>query len=304
MRSGLASVARLSLPVRREKDGGGRSASLDGGAAHGTEWPATPGAYEIISSCGHGVSGTVHLAYCRVTRQYVAVKAVNLEALAPEHILREVVVMRSYRCRSILQLHCSFVAGQELWMVMPYCEGGSVAHIMRYRFKDGLVEAVIATIAREVLLALDYIHAHSGIHRDVKAGNILIGEDGRTLLGDFGVSATMERGGDWGGSGPVTRRTCVGTPCWMAPEVMLQEEYGPPSDIWSLGITLLEMAHGAAPFAKYPPMKVLMMTLQGPPPQLEAQRGCRQFSKAMREVVALCLQKDPALRPTDRKSVV
>jgi serine/threonine-protein kinase OSR1/STK39 len=217
----------------------------------------------------------------------------------------------------------------------------------------------IATIMRDVLSALAYVHRHSGIHRDVKAGNVLIGSDGRVALGDFGVAATMERGGEWGGSGPVARSTFVGTPCWvrvvccalcsvsssgrgrlglstphlfrnkrsnhlknnknkptkpytttlqtdthtqqMAPEVLEQTRYGPPADIWSFGITLLEMAHGHAPFAKFPPMKVLLMTLQGPPPTLEAQCGARHFSRAMREVVALCLQKDPARRPTAAK---
>ncbi|KAI8474347.1 MAG: kinase-like domain-containing protein [Monoraphidium minutum] len=267
----------------------------------GRAWPTRKEDYDLIADCGAGVSATVYLARVKAFDALVAIKEMNLEALATplEDIMREVAVMRAYSCPAILPLHTSFVAGHTLWMVMPYMEGGSVAHIMRYRFKDGLDEAVIASVMREVLAALHYIHRHSGIHRDVKAGNVLVDGEGHVKLGDFGVSATMERGGEWGGSGFVSRNTFVGTPCWMAPEVLEQTQgYGPAADIWSFGITLLEMAHGHAPFAKFPPMKVLLMTLQGPPPQLEAQCGRRHFSKAMREVVALCLNKDPAQRPT------
>jgi serine/threonine-protein kinase OSR1/STK39 len=141
-------------------------------------------------------------------------------------------------------------------MVMPYVAAGSVLNIMRYAFPDGLEEPVIATIARDVLRGLAYVHAAGGIHRDVKAGNILVDTSGRVMLADFGVAATMERSGSWG-SALAARSTFVGTPCWMAPEVMEQAAgYDCLADIWSFGITLLELAHGHAPFARYPPMKV------------------------------------------------
>jgi serine/threonine-protein kinase OSR1/STK39 len=187
---------------------------------------------------------------------------------------------------------------QHLWMVMPYVAAGSVLNIMRYAFPEGLEEPVIATIARDVLKGLAYVHAHGGIHRDVKAGNILVAADGRVMLADFGVAATMERGGSWG-SALAARSTFVGTPCWMAPEVMEQAAagYNCLADIWSFGITLLELAHGHAPFARYPPMKVLLMTIQNPPPTLDgdgngAAGGARKhFSKAMRDIVAKCLVK-------------
>ena len=122
------------------------------------------------------------------------------------------------------------------------------------------------------------------------------------MLADFGVAATMERGGSWG-SALASRSTFVGTPCWMAPEVMEQAAcgYGCLADIWSFGITLLELAHGHAPFARYPPMKVLLMTIQNPPPTLDVDNGGggggggggarKHFSKAMRDIVAKCLVK-------------
>lgn len=203
-----------------------------------------------------------------------------------------------YRHPNVLPLYTAFVVGKDVWFVQPYISGGSVFNIMRYKFPNGLDEVVIAIIMKEVAKALEYVHRSGGIHRDVKAGNILINTDGSVFLADFGVAATVERGGSWGNT-VSKRNTFVGTPCWMAPEVMEQTAgYDSKADIWSFGITMLELAHGHAPFAKFPPIKVLLMTVQNPPPQLEAERGQRHFSKHMRDLVAQCLQKDPSKRPT------
>ncbi|KAG2486536.1 hypothetical protein HYH03_014837 [Edaphochlamys debaryana] len=271
-------------------------------AAAPKSYPTGPQHYELLEECGAGVTSTVHRARCVPLGEVVAIKRCNLDAVGDADmavIFEEVACMRRYAHPAVLPLLCSFVCDSELWLVMPYMEGGSVAHVMRYAHPQGLDEPLIATIAREVLRALEYLHKQGAIHRDVKAGNILLGGDGAVRLGDFGVSASMERAGSWG-RGRVGRHTLVGTPCWMAPEVMEEATYNDKADMWSLGITLLEMAHGSAPFASYPPLKILMMTLQNPPPQLEEKFGQRTFSKAMREVVALCLQKDPSQRPSAR----
>ena len=207
----------------------------------------------------------------------VAVKLMDLESaqLSLDEIVREAATMRAHSHPNVLPLLTSFVdAGARLWMVMPFVAGGSALNIMRFAFPDGLEEPVIATVMKEVLKGLCYVHASGAIHRDVKAGNILVGADGSVVLADFGVAATMERQGSWG-SALASRSTFVGTPCWMAPEVMEQSAagYSTLADIWSFGITLLELAHGHAPFAKYPPMKVLMMTIQNPPPTLDGGGG-------------------------------
>jgi serine/threonine-protein kinase OSR1/STK39 len=207
--------------------------------------------------------------------------------------------MRTLQHPNLLPLYCSFVHENNLWMVMPYVHGGSVLNIMRFKYPDGLEEPAIATIMKSVLKAMDYLHKNGIIHRDIKAGNVLLDWDGHVMLADFGVAAPLERGGSWGNK-LVSRNTFVGTPCWMAPEVMEPERgYDWRADIWSFGITLLELAHGHAPFAKLPPMKVLMMTLNNPPPTLDQSPDSKKhFSKAMRDIVAKCLVKTPGERPS------
>lgn len=236
----------------------------------------------------------------RKTKEEVAVKKLDLENMncSLDEIIREAQTMRFLNHPNLLPLYASFVHEQNLWMVMPYVHGGSILNIMRYKYADGLEEPVIATVMKEVLKALQYLHHNGIIHRDIKAGNVLLDDDGHVLLADFGVAATLERGGSWGNR-VEPRNTFVGTPCWMAPEVMQQDQgYDSRADIWSFGITLLELAHGHAPFARLPPMKVLLMTLQNPPPTLEQANSKKHFSKAMRDIVAKCLVKDPNQRPS------
>lgn len=283
------------------------SSANTGAGAYGSgvqnrkEYPTTADGYELVEECGKGVSATVWRAVVKSTGEEVAIKNLDLENLncSMDEIVREAHTMRSMNHPNLLPLYCSFVHENNLWMVMPYIHGGSVLNIMRFKYPDGLEEPAIATIMKSVLKALDYLHKHGIIHRDIKAGNILLDWDGHVMLADFGVAAQLERGGSWGNK-LVSRNTFVGTPCWMAPEVMEPERgYDWRADIWSFGITLLELAHGHAPFAKLPPMKVLMMTLNNPPPTLDQSPDSKKhFSKAMRDIVAKCLMKSPSERPT------
>ncbi|KAF8399707.1 hypothetical protein HHK36_015577 [Tetracentron sinense] len=255
--------------------------------------------YKLYEDVGEGVSATVYRALCIPLNEIVAIKVLDLEKCNNDldGIRREVQTMSLIDHPNVLRAHCSFTAGHSLWVVMPYMAGGSCLHIMKSSQPDGFEEPVIATLLREVLKALVYLHAHGHIHRDVKAGNILIDSNGAVKLGDFGVSACMYDTGDRQRS----RNTFVGTPCWMAPEVMQQlHGYDFKADIWSFGITALELAHGHAPFSKYPPMKVLLMTLQNAPPGLDYERD-KKFSKSFKELVAACLVKDPKKRPTSEK---
>ncbi|CAK9154287.1 unnamed protein product [Ilex paraguariensis] len=263
------------------------------------KFPVNAKDYNLYEEVGEGVSATVYRALCIPLNEIVAIKVLDLEKCNNDldGIRREVQTMTLTDHSNLLRAHCSFTTGHNLWVVMPYMAGGSCLHIMKSSFAEGFEEPVIATLLREVLKALVYLHAHGHIHRDVKAGNILLDSNGAVKLADFGVSACMFDTGDRQRS----RNTFVGTPCWMAPEVMQQlHGYDFKADIWSFGITALELAHGHAPFSKYPPMKVLLMTLQNAPPGLDYERD-KKFSKSFKELVAACLVKDPKKRPSSEK---
>ncbi|XP_030530878.1 STE20-like serine/threonine-protein kinase isoform X1 [Rhodamnia argentea] len=263
------------------------------------KYPVNAKDYKLYEEVGEGVSATVYRALCIPFNEIVAVKVLDLERCNNDldGIRREVQTMSLISHPNLLQAHCSFTAGHGLWVVMPYMKGGSCLHIMKSAFPEGFEEPVISSLLHEVLKALVYLHSHGHIHRDVKSGNILVNSNGFVKLADFGVSACMFDAGDRQRS----RNTFVGTPCWMAPEVMQQlHGYDFKADIWSFGITALELAHGHAPFSKYPPMKVLLMTLQNAPPGLDYERD-KRFSKSFKEMVATCLVKDPKKRPTAEK---
>ncbi|AES74480.1 putative protein kinase STE-STE20-Fray family [Medicago truncatula] len=262
-------------------------------------YPLSAKDYKLYEEVGEGVSASVYRALCIPLNEIVAIKVLDLEKCNNDldGIRREVQTMSLIDHPNLLRAHCSFTAGHSLWVVMPFMSGGSCLHIMKSSFPEGFDEPVIATVLREVLKALVYLHAHGHIHRDVKAGNILLDANGSVKMADFGVSACMFDTGDRQRS----RNTFVGTPCWMAPEVMQQlHGYDFKADIWSFGITALELAHGHAPFSKYPPMKVLLMTLQNAPPGLDYERD-KRFSKSFKELVATCLVKDPKKRPSSEK---
>ena len=327
-------------PTTSSSAGGGGGGNSD--AASSSSYPTSAKDYHITDEIGRGVSGVVWKATIpQKSNEVVAIKVLDLEDQDQnylEEIRREAQTMSMLSHPNLVRYHCSFIEGSSLWVVMPYLEGGSVLNLMKWKHVQesssmleerggigsgenevassssaatssvGLDETTVATILKGTLKALDYFHRNGNIHRDVKAGNILVDANGDVKLADFGVSASS-----WGSGGrPRSHQTFVGTPCWMAPEVMEQVSgYDFHADIWSLGITVLELCHGHAPFAKYPPMKVLLMTLQNPPPTLESSgqsgasgvggRPKKTFSRALKEFVGLCLQKDPSKRPSAEK---
>ncbi|WOL08614.1 serine/threonine-protein kinase BLUS1-like [Canna indica] len=268
------------------------------------KYPIRAEDYELFEVVGQGVSAQVYRALCIPLNETVAIKIIDFERNNCDlnNVSREAQTMILIDHPNVLRAHCSFVNDHNLWVVMPYMAGGSCLHIMKSAYPNGFEEAAIASVLREVLKGLEYLHHHGHIHRDVKAGNILVDSRGGIKLGDFGVSACLFESGDR----QRTRNTFVGTPCWMAPEVMEQlHGYDFKADIWSFGITALELAHGHAPFSKYPPMKVLLMTLQNAPPSLDYERDKKfsrcTFCQAFKHMIGTCLVKNPLKRPTAQK---
>uniref|UniRef100_A0A182KDL5 non-specific serine/threonine protein kinase n=1 Tax=Anopheles christyi TaxID=43041 RepID=A0A182KDL5_9DIPT len=242
--------------------------------------------FDILCKLGEGSYGSVYKALHKESEQVLAIKQVPVDTDLQE-IIKEISIMQQCDSPYVVKYYGSYFKNTDLWIVMEYCGAGSVSDIMRLR-KKTLSEDEIATILIDTLKGLEYLHLRRKIHRDIKAGNILLNSEGHAKLADFGVAGQLT-------DTMAKRNTVIGTPFWMAPEVIEEIGYDCVADIWSLGITALEMAEGKPPYGDIHPMRAIFMIPTKPPPSF---RDPDIWSPEFIDFVSLCLVKNPEERAT------
>ncbi|XP_076983552.1 serine/threonine-protein kinase PAK 6 [Tamandua tetradactyla] len=233
---------------------------------------------------GEGSTGIVCLAREKHSGRQVAVKMMDLRKQQRRELLfNEVVIMRDYQHPNVVEMYKSYLVGEELWVLMEFLQGGALTDIVS---QVRLNEEQIATVCEAVLQALAYLHAQGVIHRDIKSDSILLTLDGRVKLSDFGFCAQISKD-------VPKRKSLVGTPYWMAPEVISRSLYATEVDIWSLGIMVIEMVDGEPPYFSDSPVQAMKRLRDNPPPKL---KNSHKVSPVLRDFLERMLVRDPQER--------
>jgi len=284
--AGGAVAAPLAAPRRRETK---KSAIKDSDVIARLQAICTDAdptkLYRSLVKIGQGASGGVYTAYQVGTNLSVAIKQMNLEQQPKKDlIINEILVMKESRHRNIVNFIDSFLHKGDLWVVMEYMEGGSLTDVVTCNI---MTEGQIAAVSRECLEGLKHLHDHAVIHRDIKSDNILLSLQGDIKLTDFGFCAQI-------GESQAKRTTMVGTPYWMAPEVVTRKEYGPKVDIWSLGIMAIEMVEGEPPYLNENPLRALYLIATNGTPKIN---NPESLSGTFRDFLKTSLEVDAEKRP-------
>eukprot|EP01084_Bolivina_argentea_P142534 250391_1 len=246
--------------------------------------------FDILVPVGEGAYGSVYKALDKRDSSLVALKIMPLEVESGS-LEKEVALMKRCSSPHIVNFRGSFIKDGNIWLAMEYCGAGSVIDIMRAT-KKMFNEEEICVVMRETLRGLMYLHSIKLIHRDIKSGNILLNRKGQCKLADFGVSKAFENTIN-------AAKTVIGTPYWMAPEVFTEGKYNTKADIWSLGITAIEMAIGKPPHCDKSPLQVIFYIPRSDPPNLPEDR--LEFSSDFRDFIRQCCIKDPSERPSAKQ---
>jgi len=242
---------------------------------------------ELKQLLGQGTYGSVYEALHKNSGTTVAVKIMPIGSTDVDTLRKEITVLKECVSQYIIAFHGSYLKEGELWIVMEYCDGGSVSDIMKST-KKPLTEEQISAICKQALRGLNYMHKNRKIHRDVKAGNILLNSQGQAKLADFGICAEL--------ASTISKRTTkIGSPYWMSPEVIKNSEYSKKTDIWSLGITAIEMAEGEPPYYYIHPMRAMFVIQNKPATGLT---NPSMWSPEFNSFISVCLQTDQKYRPT------
>eukprot|EP00002_Diphylleia_rotans_P014954 TRINITY_DN2900_c0_g4_i2.p1 TRINITY_DN2900_c0_g4~~TRINITY_DN2900_c0_g4_i2.p1 ORF type:complete len:346 (-),score=70.37 TRINITY_DN2900_c0_g4_i2:170-1207(-) len=244
-----------------------------------------PEDYKIVQKIGEGSYGVVFKAVNNHSGKLVAVKQVPLESNI-ETSLAEIDFLKKCKHDNIVLLFGTCYKAGLLWIIMEFCECGSLSEVMDVLNRP-LTENEIKTTMHDSLKGLHYLHSTKKIHRDIKAGNILLTRNGHAKLADFGVAGHVT-------DTYVKRHTVTGTPYWMAPEVIQDIGYDYKADIWSLGITAIELAEMKAPNSDLPPMRAIFVIPIRPPPKFTKPEA---WSPGLNDFIARCLVKDQKERP-------
>ncbi|KAN0035577.1 hypothetical protein ACTA71_004857 [Dictyostelium dimigraforme] len=236
---------------------------------------------------GEGAAGEVFVVTQLKTNNKVAIKKMPLNQQNMKLIVTEIGIMKSCRHQNIIDYIDSYLVGDSLWVAMEFMGGGCLTEILEQFNSVKLVEAQIAYVCAETLKGLAYIHSQHRIHRDIKSDNILLGSDGSVKLADFGYAAQLTKSKQ-------KRVTIVGTPYWMAPELIRGQNYDRKVDIWSLGIMAMEMAESEPPYMSFPPLRALFLITTKGIPDLKDQN---KWSDDFKDFVKKCLDKDVENRP-------